>query len=454
MKLADVSVKRPVFAIMMTAALIVLGAFSYRELGLDLMPKTDVPVVIGQAQPARRERRGDRDADHQAHRRGRQHDQRHRRAARHLRPGQLARQDHLHARARHRDRRRRTSATRSRTIVSQFPRDTRPPVIQKIDPDAAPILTLRRVRAARRRRSSPRSPTSSIKQDLETVKDVGAVTFNGERQREIQLLLNADRLNAYGLTVDQVRNAVAAPERRDPGRQLHRRARRDRAPHDGPHQERRGLQPHHPRLPATDRSSRFGDVGRVLDTVQEIRSAARLDGTPAISLHDPQAVGHQHRRRRRPRAGAARADPARRCRPTSRSSDPRPVALHPPVVRGHQAAPDPRRPARQPRRLPVHPEPARHVHRRAGDSDLDHRHVHGHEGVRLHAEQHDDARAVARDRHRHRRRDRRAREHLPVRRGEGRDAEGGGGRGDRRKSAWPSWRRRCRSSSSSCRSRS
>ena len=45
MKLADISVKRPVFAIMMTAALIVLGAFSYRELGLDLMPKTDSPVV-------------------------------------------------------------------------------------------------------------------------------------------------------------------------------------------------------------------------------------------------------------------------------------------------------------------------------------------------------------------------------------------------------------------------
>jgi len=45
MMISDVSVKRPVFAIMMTAALLVLGAFSYRELGLDLMPKTDAPVV-------------------------------------------------------------------------------------------------------------------------------------------------------------------------------------------------------------------------------------------------------------------------------------------------------------------------------------------------------------------------------------------------------------------------
>src|SRR4029077_3889217 len=45
MRLAEVSVRRPVFALMMTAALIVLGAFSYKDLGLDLMPKTDSPVV-------------------------------------------------------------------------------------------------------------------------------------------------------------------------------------------------------------------------------------------------------------------------------------------------------------------------------------------------------------------------------------------------------------------------
>ena len=36
MNIAEISVKRPVFAIMMTAALIVLGAVSYESLGLDL----------------------------------------------------------------------------------------------------------------------------------------------------------------------------------------------------------------------------------------------------------------------------------------------------------------------------------------------------------------------------------------------------------------------------------
>ena len=45
MIISRVSVQRPVFAIMVSAAIIVVGWFSYRQLGLDLMPKTDVPVV-------------------------------------------------------------------------------------------------------------------------------------------------------------------------------------------------------------------------------------------------------------------------------------------------------------------------------------------------------------------------------------------------------------------------
>ena len=45
MKLAEVSIRRPVFAIMMSVALITLGLFSYRTLGVDLMPKTEPPSV-------------------------------------------------------------------------------------------------------------------------------------------------------------------------------------------------------------------------------------------------------------------------------------------------------------------------------------------------------------------------------------------------------------------------
>ena len=45
MKIADVCIRRPVFAIMMSVALVVLGLFSYKDLGVDLMPRTDQPNV-------------------------------------------------------------------------------------------------------------------------------------------------------------------------------------------------------------------------------------------------------------------------------------------------------------------------------------------------------------------------------------------------------------------------
>ena len=45
MKIADVCIRRPVFAIMMSVALVVLGVFSYRDIGVDLMPRTESPTV-------------------------------------------------------------------------------------------------------------------------------------------------------------------------------------------------------------------------------------------------------------------------------------------------------------------------------------------------------------------------------------------------------------------------
>ncbi len=46
MKLADVSIRRPVFATMMIMSLIVLGLFSYRMLNVDLYPDVDIPYVV------------------------------------------------------------------------------------------------------------------------------------------------------------------------------------------------------------------------------------------------------------------------------------------------------------------------------------------------------------------------------------------------------------------------
>jgi HAE1 family hydrophobic/amphiphilic exporter-1 len=285
MMISDVSVKRPVFAIMMTAALLVLGAFSYRELGLDLMPKTDAPVVtvnvnLPGASAEEIETQITKRIEEAVN--------------------TISGIDELRASSDQgssrvsitffleRDIESATQDVRDKvaTIVGQFPKDTKPPQIQKIDPDSAPILTLALY--------GPRAPKEltefadkRIKQNLETLPDVGSVSLNGERKREIQLLLNADRLNAYGLSVDQVRNAIQRQNVEVPGGNFT----------TGPAEValrtmgRMSNVDDFNRIVLTYKDGAaitFADIGRVQDTVQEIRGANRLavDGQsiPSISL--------------------------------------------------------------------------------------------------------------------------------------------------------------------------
>jgi HAE1 family hydrophobic/amphiphilic exporter-1 len=283
--LSDVSVRRPVFAVMMTAALIVLGAFSYRELGLDLMPKTDVPVVtVNISLPGA----SAEEVETQITKRVEEA------------VNSISGIDELRANSdtgssrvsitffMERDIESATQDVRDKvaTIVGQFPQDTKPPQIQKIDPDAAPILAFALY--------GPRAPKElaeiaekRIKQDLETLPDVGAVSMMGERKREIQLLVNPDRLNAYGLTVDQVRAAVIRQNVEIPGGSFVagpaevslRTMGRIRNVND------------FERIVLTYKDGAavtLADVGRVQDTVQEIRNATRIavDGTsiPAVTL--------------------------------------------------------------------------------------------------------------------------------------------------------------------------
>ena len=153
MKLAEVSVNRPVFAIMMTRRAHRAG----RGLVRLARPRPDAEDRRRRSsragQPAGRQRRGDRDPDHQARSR--------RRSTRSAAstscappPTRATRASPSPSRSSATSSRRpRTCATSSRTIVGQFPRDTRPPSDQQdrsrrgADPDA------RRLSGRARRRS-------------------------------------------------------------------------------------------------------------------------------------------------------------------------------------------------------------------------------------------------------------------------------------------------------------
>src|SRR6186997_1011414 len=198
---------------MMSVALIVLGWFSYRQLGLDLMPRTDSPTVNVRASL----------------------------------PGASAEEvettitrpieasvntingiDELRCSSNQgngnctitfvleREIEAATQDVRDKVATIRFPRDTDPPVVSKIDPDAAPVLTLV-VFSKRAPKEITQIADKQIKQVLETVQDVGEVQLQGDRRREVRVLLDPNRLNAYGLTVQSVANAIDRQNSETPG---------------------------------------------------------------------------------------------------------------------------------------------------------------------------------------------------------------------------------------------
>src|SRR5438552_11144839 len=122
-----------------------------------------------------------------------------------------------------------------------------------------------------------------IKQVLETVNNVGGIEFNGDRRRQIQLLLDPDRLTAYGLTAEQVRNAIERQNIEIPGGSFVA----------GPSEialrtmGRLTNVSDFTRIILSQQNGaiiKLGEVARELDTVQEVRRIARVDGKPSIAL--------------------------------------------------------------------------------------------------------------------------------------------------------------------------
>jgi len=278
-KLADVSVRRPVFAVMMSAALLVLGWVSYRDLGLDLMPRTDSPTVNVRASL----------------------------------PGASAEEiettitkpieasvntingiDELRCSSSQgngnctitftleRDIEAATQDVRDKVATVRFPRDTQPPVVSKFDPDSSPILTLV-VFSNRSPKEITQIADEQIKQVLETVQDVGEVQLMGDRRREIRVLLDPNRLNAYSLTVDQVGQAISRQNTEIPGGSFIA----------GPSEismrtmgRLRNVQEFEKIVLSYKDGSAItlADVARVTDSNEEVRSQTRLDGENAVSL--------------------------------------------------------------------------------------------------------------------------------------------------------------------------
>jgi len=281
MSLADLCIKRPVFATMLITAVVVLGLFSYRELGVDLFPNVDLPTVtvtttlkgasveemetavtkpieeiintidgIDELRSVTKEGISTITVQFVLEKNG-----------------DVAAQD---------------VRDKVSTILSKLPVGTEPPVIEKFDIDAKPIMTIA-VSGKRNLREVTEIAKKQIKEDIETLRGVGAVSMAGGRERAVNIYVDPDKLAAYNIPVSQVKRAIQAQNLEIPGGRVD--------------QERRELV-----LRTLGRIGRvedfndlivgnfqgrpimIRDIGFVENGVVEPRSLSRLDGENAVQL--------------------------------------------------------------------------------------------------------------------------------------------------------------------------
>ncbi len=168
------------------------------------------------------------------------------------------------------------------TILSRLPVGTDAPLIDKFDIDAAPVMTIA-VSGRRNFREVTEVARKSIKEELETVGGVGAVTLVGGRQRAINVYVDTDKLVAYMLSAEDVRQGLIRQNLELPGGRIDQGSQEIVLRTMG----RLETSAEFLDLIVANRNSqpiRIRDIGRVEDAVEEPRGMSRLDGDNAVSL--------------------------------------------------------------------------------------------------------------------------------------------------------------------------
>jgi HAE1 family hydrophobic/amphiphilic exporter-1 len=167
-------------------------------------------------------------------------------------------------------------------IVGDLPETAEDPIIQKLDTDAAPVLRIA-VSAPRSLREVTDVADKQIKERIESINGVGQVQIVGGREREVQVWVDPDKLRAYNVTVAEVAAAVRLQNLEVPGGRVDEGTREltvrtlGRIPDPSSFNE----------LVVANRGSysvKISDIGYVEDGAEEQRTAARLNGQPAVTL--------------------------------------------------------------------------------------------------------------------------------------------------------------------------
>src|SRR5687768_3207842 len=280
-KLAEICVRRPVFATMLILSLTVVGLFSYRSLGVDLFPKIDLPtitvtVVNPGASPQEIETEITDKVEGSVN--------------------TIAGIDELRSTSvegvsqvfitflleKNPDIAAQEVRNKIDLILNDLPLTAEQPIVQKLDTDAAPVVRIA-VSAPRSLREVTDVADNKIKQEIESINGVGDVQIIGGRRREIQIWVDPDKLRAFNVTVAQVADAVRAQNMEVPGGRVEQGARELTVRTMG-----RIVEPSEfNNLVVASQGTyavKLSDVGYAEDGAEEPRTEARLNGQPAVTL--------------------------------------------------------------------------------------------------------------------------------------------------------------------------
>jgi HAE1 family hydrophobic/amphiphilic exporter-1 len=281
MKLPDISIRRPVFAVMLIGGLVVLGLVSIPRLGIDLFPRIEFPLVtvtavLPGASPETMEGEVAQVLEESIN---------NIEGIRSLRSASSDALTLLYVEFELKyDIQEKSQQVRDRVaaVRGELPLDIEPPVIDRVDPDASPILAIL-LSGPYDIKGLSELADKRLKPRVERIAGVGSVQLVGDRPREIRIWLDPLRLSGHGLGVDDVLDAIRREHVELPAGRIETAQREYTLKTRGKYRDPIALGS----ISVVEREGGgiyLRDVATVEDGLAEERSISRLNGRRGVAL--------------------------------------------------------------------------------------------------------------------------------------------------------------------------
>jgi multidrug efflux pump subunit AcrB len=280
-KLAEICVRRPVFATVIILSLVVIGGFSYFKLGVDRFPNVEFPfIIVSTVLPGAAPEEIETEITDKVEEA----------------INTISGIDELTSFSsenvsvvmvsfnleKNRDVAAQEVRDKVSTILSELPQDADPPIVQTFDPGAIPVVTIA-VSGPGSQRDISEYVDKNLRRRLETVYGVGQVLVIGARPRQINVVVDNAKLAAQGLTAAHVVQALQAQNIQIPGGKVEQGV-RDLTLRTYGRVSSPGQFGDIPLNNVGGTQIRIRDVARIEDDMSEVESAATVGGKSAVVL--------------------------------------------------------------------------------------------------------------------------------------------------------------------------